>query len=163
MTNTRLFGIALLAVLALGARSLADDQTDLAELKQAMDQAPDGRPADQAAMTPDYWGQLQGALAGDAGTALDEALQDSMAALRPRDLAGEARRLRADQLSLLEQTRRLDMVQQAEGTLQRLAVEQEELAAEAARDELSANQTDRMKEAASPMNRIRIGIVGTRR
>ena len=35
MTNTRLFGIALLAVLALGARSLADDQTEAAEDRAA--------------------------------------------------------------------------------------------------------------------------------
>ncbi|MCK4284327.1 MAG: DUF4175 family protein, partial [Candidatus Brocadiae bacterium] len=129
-------------------QELAEQQTDLADTKYAMEEGPpDGQTA-ELAMSPDAWAELQREVATDVDAVLGEAMREASEELRARDLAAEARRLQEEQERLRDATKRLRTAQALDSAIAELAREQEELAEEAAADDLSAPQTGRMRDAA---------------
>jgi hypothetical protein len=125
------------------ARSQAELAAALAAAQRGPEPAPGGLSPD-----PEQWAERQSTLADQVASALDSALSSALPESRARDLAGEARRLKARQEALTADTARLDRVRQLSDELDRLAEEQASLAGEAERDDLSAHQAGRMREAA---------------
>lgn len=131
----------------LALQELAQEQRDLAQARQAMEQASPDQTA-QLPMTPDEWLRQQNEVAANVDDALGRAIENASEGLHTRDLAAEARHLGQDQKDLGQDTRQLQSVQELDARLASLAQEQEKLAEDAAGDSLSTPPVNTMKEAA---------------
>jgi hypothetical protein len=136
----------------LALEGLAQEQAQLADARQAMEQAqaPEGKPG--PGMTADEWQGRQRETAGKVDAALREAVQGSV-----RDLAAEARALQRRQESLTHDTRQLQQAQELDALVASLAQQQRALAQEATGDQLSAPQAGMMDEAAQDITAARLG------